>query len=63
MRGVVGFGSHILFSSRADGSNKFGVMWTNVYMNNMAFLDEIMDGFFEIETILTYSGKVDFYDF
>lgn len=28
-------------------------------MNNMAFLDEIMDGFFGIETILTYSGKVE----
>lgn len=38
-------------------------MGTDVYMNTMAFLDEIMDGFFEIETILTYSGKVDFCDF
>lgn len=38
-------------------------MWPDVYMNNMAFLDEIMNVFFEIETILTYSGKVDFYDF
>lgn len=63
MRCIIRFRSHILFSPRTGGSNEFRVMWTDVYMNNMAFFDEIMDGFFEVETILTYSGKIDFCDF